>query len=120
MNSPAIFDFLPVIRTLIFDANVRRNAVNITIVNDPLTELEESFRASLTRDPLNLPGEVMINPDSATVRILDDDGELEQWVRNLTANQIHVPIDANETCMSTPTRGPPQALPSEKWGRACY
>ena len=65
---------------LTFDANVRTNIVSITIVNDTLTELEELFRASLTRDPLDSPSDVVIDPDEATVRILNDDGELEQWV----------------------------------------
>ena len=63
-----------------FDENVHTIAVSITIVTDTLTELEESFRASLTQDSLDSPSDVVIDPDEATVRILDDDCELDQWI----------------------------------------
>lgn len=52
--------------------------VPITIINDNVVESLENFFASLT---LRTPGaNVVLDPDSAEIRIVDQDGK---WVRNL-------------------------------------
>ena len=47
----------------------------ITIVNDNFIESNETFTISLTLESTNFSAGVTLTPDSATVVILDNDGE---------------------------------------------
>ena len=50
--------------------------VNVNIVNDTLLEIDEVFSASLALvNPADDAARVNLQPDSADVTILDDDGE---------------------------------------------
>jgi hypothetical protein len=49
--------------------------VNVTIVDDDLLEIDEVFSASLTLVNPDADARVQLQPDSANVIILDEDGE---------------------------------------------
>ena len=62
-----------------FSNSVRRLSFNVSIVNDMIPEDDEDFTASLTLSPADrarLGNRVTVQPDLATVTILDDDGTL--------------------------------------------
>ena len=50
--------------------------VDITITNDDIFELLETFTVSLVRDPADPVDVVIIDPDAATVSIQDEDGKV--------------------------------------------
>lgn len=57
---------------LTFDQNTTSIDVPISLINDLIHELDETFGASLqTQEDPNV---VMLAPASATIRVLDDDG----------------------------------------------
>ena len=56
--------------------------VDITITDDDIFELLETFTVSLVRDPADPVNVVMINPDAATVYIQDEDGKVITLCRN--------------------------------------
>ena len=62
-----------------FSNSVRQLSFNVTIVNDVIPEDDETFIANLTllpADQARLRNRVTVQPDSATVTILDDDGTI--------------------------------------------
>ena len=62
-----------------FNNSVRQLSFNVSIVNDMIPEGNETFIANLTllpADQARLRNRVTVQPDSATVTILDDDGTI--------------------------------------------
>ena len=62
-----------------FNNDVRQLSFNVSIVNDMIPEGTETFIANLTllpADQARLRNRVSVQPDSATVTILDDDGTI--------------------------------------------
>ena len=60
-----------------FSNSARRLSFNVSIVNDVIPEDDETFIANLTllpADQARLRNRVTVEPDSATVTILDDEG----------------------------------------------
>ena len=59
---------------ILFPAGVTRVAFNVTIIEDNILELNETF--AISTDPLTLPNKVTIGSSShTTVTIIDDDSE---------------------------------------------
>ena len=72
--SPAPNDYTNVFsEPLTFSRNIPTNSITISITDDMLVEGPESFTAELSVNRALNPG-VMLNPDTATVNIIDDDG----------------------------------------------
>ena len=62
-----------------FNNSVRQLSFNVSIVNDMIPEDDETFIANLTllpADQARLRNRVTVQPDSATVTILDDEGTI--------------------------------------------
>jgi len=62
-----------------FNNDVRQLSFNVSIENDMIPEDDETFIANLTllsADQARLPNRVTVQPDSATVTILDDEGTI--------------------------------------------
>jgi len=62
-----------------FSNSVRQLSFNVSIVNDLIQEDDEHFTARLTLSPADqarLRNRVTVQPDLATVSILDDDGTI--------------------------------------------
>ena len=62
-----------------FSNSVCQLSFNVSIVNDAIPEDDEDFTARLTllpADQARLHNRVTVQPDSATVTILDDDGTI--------------------------------------------
>ena len=62
-----------------FSDSVRQLSFNVSIVNDAIPGDDEDFTASLTllpADQTRLGNRVTVDPDLATVTILDDDGTI--------------------------------------------
>ena len=62
-----------------FNNSVRQLTFSVPIVNDVIPEDDETFIANLTllpADQARLRNRVTVQPDSATVTILDDDGTI--------------------------------------------
>ena len=62
-----------------FNNSVRQLSFNSSIVNDMTPERNEDFTASLTLSPADLArlgNRVTVQPDLATVTILDNDGTI--------------------------------------------
>ena len=62
-----------------FNNSVRQLSFNVSIVNDLIREGDEHFTARLTVSPADqarLRNRVTVQPDLATVSILDDDGTI--------------------------------------------
>jgi len=60
-----------------FSNSVRQLSFNVSIVNGVISEDDETFIANLTLSPADqarLRNRVTVQPDSATVTILDDEG----------------------------------------------
>jgi len=60
-----------------FNNSVRQLTFSVSIVNDLIPEDDETFIANLTLSPTDqarLRNRVTVQPDSATVTILDDEG----------------------------------------------
>jgi len=65
-----------------FSNSVRQLSFNASIVNDMIPEDDETFIANLTLSPADqarLRNRVIVQPDSATVTILDDDGTIATY-----------------------------------------
>ena len=56
---------------------------NITIINDNLIELDENFTVSIMLESTNFSAGVTLTPDSATVVIVDGDGEYSRVRRDV-------------------------------------
>ena len=65
--------------------------VDITITNDDVFELLETFTVSLVRDPADPIDEVIIDPDAATVSIQDEDGKVITLCRNCK-DMVHLSV----------------------------
>jgi len=62
-----------------FSNSVRQLSWNVSVVNDVIPEDDETFIANLTllpADQARLRNRVAVQPDSATVTILDDEGKI--------------------------------------------
>ena len=59
---------------LMFEACERRRCVNVTIVNDDVLEMTESFHVTLERTP-GLDMRIRLDQVDGVVEITDDDGE---------------------------------------------
>ena len=57
-----------------FEACDKRHCVNVTIVNDDILEMTESFSVTLERT-LGLDDRITLRPVDGVVEITDDDGE---------------------------------------------
>jgi len=57
-----------------FSNSVRQLSFNVTIVNDAIPEDDEDFTAHLTLSPAYVGKSVTVDPDLATVTILDEEG----------------------------------------------
>ena len=67
-------DFFAINKTVTFYGNELRKCLEVTIVENEVVELSESFYISLERTE-NLDERITISPDRGTVTIEDDDGE---------------------------------------------
>ena len=67
-------DYTSTVMNLTFSSNVRRIVARVPILQDVFCEGTEQFRASLSLVQSNGIN-VTVNPDQATVDIIDDDGE---------------------------------------------
>ena len=68
-------DYTATTRLLTFSPTTRRILVQVPITQDGITELTEQFNATLTL--INDGGiDVNVEPDQATVEIIDDDGKI--------------------------------------------
>jgi len=77
--APSDYDALTGFRLGPFSNSVRQLSFNVSIENDAITEDDEDFTARLTllpADQASLRNRVTVQPDLATVTILDDDGTL--------------------------------------------
>ena len=70
----APMDYIWVSTILMFGACGTRHCVNVTIVNDDILEMPESFTVTLERTP-GLDSRITLNPVDTVVEITDDDGE---------------------------------------------
>ena len=61
--------------TLTFDQFKTEFTFQVTILNDVLTELSEIFYLNASLVDSSLADRVLLNPDSASVTILDSDSE---------------------------------------------
>ena len=53
----------------------RTDCFNVTITNDTIYEIDESFTLVLRQDPFSSPSSsILIQPDNTTVTILDESG----------------------------------------------
>jgi len=62
-----------------FSNSVRQLSWNVSVVNDVIPEDDETFIANLTllpADQARLRNRVAVQPDSATVTTLDDEGKI--------------------------------------------
>ena len=59
-----------------FSNSVRQLSFNVSIVNDAIPEDDEDFTARLTLSPADVGKSVTVDPDLATVTILDDEGTI--------------------------------------------
>lgn len=57
--------------------------VNVSIVDDNLLEIDEIFRASLAPENAAGAAQVILQPDSAEVTILDEDSEYKLASNNI-------------------------------------
>ena len=76
--NPAGSDYTATTEVLTFSNLLTRNAVDVAIQNDNLLEIDEIFTARL--DAEDAQG-VVLDPQDATVTILDDDGKY--WQENV-------------------------------------
>ena len=67
-------NFLDVFLT--FDNIIRRAAFDVTIIDDPLFEIDVEEFALELRIRLELPANVILNPNVSTVEIRDDDSKI--------------------------------------------
>ena len=72
LSSPAPGDYDAAVEILIFSASVNRICINVSSVQDDILEEDEDFTLTLT----TTDGSVDLNPDEATVTIIDDDRTL--------------------------------------------
>ena len=72
-SSSAGDDFDSLTRVLVFDENTLVVPVEIPITDDAIVESLGTFTVSLVRDPDDPIDEVIIDPDAATVSILDNE-----------------------------------------------
>ena len=61
--------------TLTFDQSNTEYTFQVTILNDVLTELSEIFYLNASLVDSSLVDRVLLNPDSASVTIIDNDSE---------------------------------------------
>ena len=66
-------DYIGVSTILIFGACETRHCVDVTIVDDEVLEMTESFRVTLERTP-DLHMRITLDPVDGVVEITDDDG----------------------------------------------
>ena len=61
---------------LIFYGANRQLSFNVTIIDDPIFELDESFTLELRFDPFALkpPSNVILSPNTTTVDVIDNEG----------------------------------------------
>ena len=77
-------DYTSTMRLLTFNRSSSRIAVQVPILHDEFTELNEQFRASLSL--VNGNGfNVILRPDQSTVKIIDDDSK---WKRKNGREEI--------------------------------
>ena len=62
-----------------YTLNSTRNMINVTIINDSVFEVTESFSVSLAL-PGSIPPRVTLAPNSAQITILDDDGQFNDLI----------------------------------------
>ena len=62
-----------------FSNDDRRQCFTVNILNDTQSESPEYFMVSVQLCPGDKPERVDINPSSANITIIDDDGELLIW-----------------------------------------
>ena len=77
--APSDYDALTGFHLGPFSNSVRQLSFNVTIVNDAIPEDDEDFIARLTllpADQASLRNRVTVQPDLATVTILDNDGTI--------------------------------------------
>ena len=67
-------DYLDLSTILMFGACQRRSCVTVTIVDDDILEMTESFDVTLERTP-GLDSRITLNPVDGVVEITDNDGE---------------------------------------------
>ena len=62
---------------LTFNNENHQQSFNVTIIDDPLFELNvENFTLELIFDPFYPTSNVILNPNISAIEILDDDGEI--------------------------------------------
>ena len=76
---------------MILPAGVNLMSFNVSIINDNIAELAESFTLNLVIPPASAAmGVIAGSPDTATVNIMDDEGELNSsW---LSTSFRYIPV----------------------------
>ena len=67
-------DYFPISEVLTFSGSSTTQIVHVSIVNDRLLEINEVFTASLSLEDETDRDYVQLNPSSASITIIDDDG----------------------------------------------
>jgi hypothetical protein len=68
-------DYAGISQVLTFSSSMTLQTVNVNIVDDDLLEIDEVFSASLALVNPDADERVQLQPDSAIVTIIDEDGE---------------------------------------------
>ena len=74
--SSAPDDYTETVTHLVFSEQTTSILVSVPIVDDSIAELTERFQASLKLVDQDSPSNIIIGPGTATVTILDDDGDV--------------------------------------------
>ena len=67
-------DYIPISENITFSSSSTTQTVHVSIVNDALLETDEVFTASLSLEDETDLGLIQLNPTSASITIVDDDG----------------------------------------------
>ena len=71
----APLDYAAISQVLTFSSSMILRTINMTIEDDNLLEIDEAFSASLALENPDADSRVQLQPDSADITILDEDGE---------------------------------------------
>jgi hypothetical protein len=71
----APFDYATVSQVLTFSSSVTFQTMSVSIIDDNLLEINETFNASLALENATDAAGVVLQPDSVNITILDEDGK---------------------------------------------
>ena len=88
-------DYIPISEVITFSSSSITQTVHVSIVNDPLLEIDEVFTVSLSLEDKTDLGLVQLNPTSTSITIIDDDGIMNIVINcMITVIPISIPSDA--------------------------